>query len=257
MTTRPRLTPSRSYCWTLVVFALVFLKSNTVTSHTSHSVRNLCMVSKSLSTRSVESGLHKRGFRFIIGSDEAGRGCIAGPVVVASYSSLITQPSIGGVDDSKNLSEKERIRIHDEILLRPDAHAWTVAESSNLDIEESNILKATMDSFQESIESLVAKYELPWNETYSIVDGKKTPKLSILVPCRPFVKGDSKVYTVALASVIAKVTRDNIMVKAHELYPEYGFDKHKGYPTRDHIEAIHRHGPCPLHRMTFKPLKGR
>jgi len=216
------------------------------------------MVAKSLSTRSVESDLHKRGFPFIIGSDEAGRGCIAGPVVVASCCCLsYTQPSIDGVDDSKNLSEEERRRIYHEILIQPDVYAWTVAESSNVDIEESNILKATMESFRESIEDLVTQFELPFNETYSIVDGKKTPKLSIPVPCRPYVKGDSKVYTVALASVIAKVTRDHIMINAHELFPEYGFNKHKGYPTRDHIQAIHTHGHCPLHRMSFKPLKGR
>ena len=216
------------------------------------------MTSKSISTRSVESGLHNRGFRYIIGSDEAGRGCIAGPVVVASCCLLSnTATSIQDVDDSKNLSVDERNQIHDEILAQPDVFAWTVAETSNLEIEESNILRATMDGFCDSIEALVEKYDLPLNETYSIVDGKKTPKLSIPVPCRPFVKGDSKVYTVALASVLAKVTRDRIMMDAHKLYPAYGFDNHKGYPTRDHIQAIHTHGPCPLHRMSFKPLKGR
>lgn len=219
---------------------------------------NLYMVQKSLLTRSVESGLHERGFRFVVGSDEAGRGCIAGPVVVASCCLLSNaQPCIQDVDDSKNLCREERNRIHDEILARPDIYAWTVAERSNVDIAESNILLATVDGFCESIESLVEDYDLPLNETYCIVDGKKAPKLSIPVSCRPYVKGDSKVYTVALASILAKVTRDRIMVDAHELYPVYGFDEHKGYPTRDHIQAIHTHGPCPLHRMSFKPLKGR
>ena len=217
------------------------------------------MVEKSLSTRSIESGLNKRGFRFVIGSDEAGRGCIAGPVVVASCTilSAATTSSIQGVDDSKNLSEGERDRIYHEIISQPEIIAWTVAQASNLDIEATNILKATMEGFRESIESLVEQNDLPLNETYSIVDGKKTPKLGVPVPCRPYVKGDSKVYTVALASIIAKVTRDRIMTEADKKFPEYGFNKHKGYPTRDHIQAIHANGPCPLHRMSFKPLKGR
>jgi ribonuclease HII len=132
-----------------------------------------------------------------------------------------------------------------------------VAEASNLDIEQSNILRATMTAFRESIETLVEEHDLPCNSTYSIVDGKKSPKLAIPVACRPWVKGDAQVYTVACASVIAKVTRDALMKEAGEQFPEYGFEVNKGYPTRDHIQAIHAHGPCPLHRMSFKPLKGR
>lgn len=232
-------------------------------SSSTRSIR-IMMVSKSLSTRSVEAALHKRGFHFVLGSDEAGRGCIAGPVVVATCCCLKSEENddatiIEGVDDSKNLSEDERNRIYDKIMSQPNVYAWTVAEASNVDIEESNILKATMEGFRESIEALVDECDLPFNETYSIVDGKKSPKLSSSTPikCRPYVKADSKVYTVALASVIAKVTRDDIMKNAHKLFPEYGFDQHKGYPTRAHIQAIHEHGPCPLHRMSFKPLKGR
>lgn len=221
---------------------------------------NSAFAAKSLSSKSIETDLHKRGFQYVIGSDEAGRGCIAGPVVVASCCCLsTTETTIRSVDDSKNLSEEERNRIYNEIMRQPGHYAWTVAQASNLDIDddESNILKATMEAFRESVVSLVQDYDMPMNETYSIVDGKKIPKLGIPVPCRPYVKGDSKVYTVALASIIAKVTRDKIMKEAHELYPEYRFDENKGYPTRDHIQAIHTNGPCPLHRMSFKPLKGR
>jgi ribonuclease HII len=219
--------------------------------------------SQSIQTQSVEKNLHKRGFRFIIGSDEAGRGCIAGPVVVASCCLLTTTATtttgtrIDGVDDSKNLSESERLRIFRELQASPHLYAWTVAQASNLDIEQSNILRATMTAFSKSIETLVETYDLPCNSTYSIVDGKKSPKLAIPVPCRPWVRGDAQVYTVACASVIAKVTRDALMKEAGELFPHYGFDVNKGYPTRDHIQAIHTHGPCPLHRMSFKPLKGR
>lgn len=246
--------------WPTLGLMIILLRLNTAVCYsTIQTTRShIHMVEKSLLTRSVESGLNKRGFRFVIGSDEAGRGCIAGPVVVASCTILSSAaiPSIQGVDDSKNLSEGERNRIYYEIVSHPEI-AWTVAQASNLDIEETNILKATMEGFRESIETLVEQNDLPFNETYSIVDGKTTPKLGVPVPCRPYVKGDSKVYTVALASIIAKVTRDRIMSDAHEKFPEYGFSKHKGYPTRDHIQAIHANGPCPLHRMSFKPLKGR
>lgn len=244
----------------MVIFSLLSITDVACYSTIQTAKSHLYMAEKSLLTRSVESGLNKRGFRFVIGSDEAGRGCIAGPVVVASCTLLSAStdvPSIQGVDDSKNLNEGERNRIYHEIISQPADIAWTVAQASNLDIEETNILKASMKGFVESIESLVEQNDLPFNETYSIVDGKKTPKLDIPVPCRPYVKGDSKVYTVALASIIAKVTRDRIMTDAHKEFPEYGFNKHKGYSTREHIQAIHAHGPCPLHRMSFKPLKGR
>jgi ribonuclease HII len=220
------------------------------------SSRNMFMKLRSIQAQSVEKNLQKRGFRYIIGSDEAGRGCIAGPVVVASCCCL-SSGNIDGVDDSKNLNETERLAIFREIQSSPSMYAWTVAEASNLDIDKANILRASLSAFRESIETLVEKYDLPFNATYSIVDGNKTPKLSLSIPCRPWVKGDANVYTVACASVIAKVTRDQLMMDAHKLFPEYGFDKNKGYPTRDHIQAIHTHGPCPLHRMSFKPLKGR
>ena len=220
------------------------------------SSRCMLMTSRSIQTQSVEKNLQKRGFRYIIGSDEAGRGCIAGPVVVASCCCLLSG-NINGVDDSKNLNETARLAIFQEIQSSPSIYAWTMAEASNLDIDKTNILQASLSAFRESIETLVEKYDLPFNTTYSIVDGNKTPKLSVPIPCRPWVKGDANVYTVACASVIAKVTRDQLMMEAHKLFPEYGFDKNKGYPTRDHIQAIHTHGPCPLHRMSFKPLKGR
>jgi ribonuclease HII len=221
---------------------------------------------KRLVSMTVESNLRNRGFKYTIGSDEAGRGCIAGPVVTASCCILaqvatddhneLFQPILG-VNDSKQLNEKSRSQIYQEMLEQPDVYAWRVAERSNVDIEASNIVKATMDSFQESIEGLVSHYHLPLHDTYCIVDGNTRPKLSIPVPCRAWVRGDAEVYSVALASVIAKVVRDRLMIQAHEVYPQYGFDIHKGYPTREHIVALHKYGPCSLHRMSFKPLKGR
>jgi ribonuclease HII len=164
---------------------------------------------------------------------------------------------IDGVNDSKELSSAERERLYEEVVSNPDIYAWDIAQRSNLEIDDINILMATMECFKESIEKVAEK--LPEDhQAYSIVDGKKTPKLSVKVPCsRPWVKGDAQVYTVSLASVLAKVSRDRLVKTWHEMYPEYGFDTHNGYAVRDHIEAIHRHGPCPLHRLSFKSLKGR
>jgi ribonuclease HII len=209
-------------------------------------------------TLSLEKDLIKRGFYPIIGSDESGRGCIAGPVVAASCCILLSDWSeyqpIEGVHDSKKLTPELRQRIFDEVTNNPDLYAWHVSERSSQEIDDSNILIATMDCFKESIEGLAEK--LPDDhKAYSIVDGQKTPKVSI--PCRPYVKGDANVYTIALASILAKVSRDRLAAEWHEKYPEYGFDEHKGYITPGHIEAIHKHGPCPIHRLSFKSLKGR
>lgn len=223
----------------------------------------------SIPQQTAERQLHRRGFQYVIGSDEAGRGCIAGPVVVASCCMLQQPPNqdeneaimastIPNVNDSKLLSRDERRIIYQEILSQPEEYAWTISHCTNIDIGHSNIVKATMIAFQTSIETLIDTYQLPLNSTYSIVDGPKTPKLHVPVPCRPWIKGDSHVYTVALASILAKVIRDDYMKhEAHCYYPQYGFDVNAGYPTRQHIQAIHTYGPCPLHRMSFQPLKGR
>ena len=210
----------------------------------------------------VEKGLNERGFHPIIGSDESGRGCIAGPVVAASCCVLIDDWSeytpIEGVNDSKMLSSKERERIFDRVVSDPDRYVWKIAERSNQEIDDSNILLATMECFKESIEGVAERLTDSQHRPYSIVDGKKTPKLSVKgLPCRPFVKADANVYTVALASILAKVSRDRLAAGWAESYPEYGFDTHKGYAVPEHIEAIHRYGPCPIHRLSFKSLKGR
>ena len=113
-----------------------------------------------------------------------------------------------------------------------------------------------MSCFQESIEKVASGLSHEAN-AYGIVDGKKAPKLSIKVPCRPWVKADAEVYSVSLASILAKVSLDRLTEEWHNEFPEYGFNVHKGYATRDHIEAIHRYGPCRLHRLSFKSLKGR
>lgn len=236
-----------------------------------------------LSNLSVERDLRDRGFLYIIGSDEAGRGAIAGPVVSASCCIMGNDlddyaPIESVTGDSKALTAQIRQSIYNDIVSDPSSSlAWTIASCPNDQItEENNILKATMSCFQNSIESIVTKYDLLNKDNdiddnndpasncsvYSIVDGNKTPKLTLgpakNIPCRPWVKGDETVYTIALASVIAKVTRDEFMAtEAHKLYPQYGFDANKGYSTKAHVEAIHKFGPCPLHRASFRAIKGR
>ena len=207
----------------------------------------------------VEVDVEARGYHPIIGSDESGRGCIAGPVVAAScciLADLSHYQPIEGVADSKLLSPSDRERIFEEVTSHPNIYAWHISQRSSQDIDNSNIMIATMECFKDSIEGLVAT--LPSNHTaYSIVDGEKTPKLSVGVPCRPYVGGDKHVYTVSLASILAKVTRDRLAVAWHDNFPEYGFDQNKGYITPEHTYAIHKLGPCPLHRRSFKSLRGR
>jgi len=212
---------------------------------------------------SPENELLLKGYEYIIGTDEVGRGAIAGPVLATSccvFIKHLSGPIIPGVHDSKQLTELEREHIYQQVLDQPSIYRWKCAQRSPQEIEESNILKATMSCFQESIQDLVLSEKIPLDLAYSIVDGKSTPKLvkgPTPIPCRPMVNADAKVFTVSLASIIAKVTRDKIMTEAHTLYPEYNFNVNKGYKTRDHIERIHKHGPCPLHRMSFKALKHR
>lgn len=217
-----------------------------------------------LCTLTVESELRNRGYQYIIGSDESGRGCIAGPVVVASCcilsENLSGYAAIPEVDDSKALSREERHRIFELILNQPDVYGWNVAICNNTEIDETDILISTMKCFSECVEGLVVNIGMDVDEGYSIIDGNKNAKLTGKakgLSCRPWIKADKEVYTVALASIIAKVTRDQIMNEAHDLYPLYNFDKNKGYATKDHVIAVHTHGPCPLHRMSFRALKNR
>ena len=199
------------------------------------------------------------GYFPILGSDESGRGSVAGPVVAATCAVVQDWENyepIPGVRDSKELSPEERDSIYEQVVSQADVYVWSVAERSNSEIDESNILLATMECFKESIETVFAA--LPDTQhAYSIVDGKKGPKLSIEIPSRPWVQGDKEVYSVSLASILAKVSRDRMADGWHTQYPEYGFNVHRGYATPGHVEAIHRHGPCPLHRLSFKTLKGR
>ena len=209
----------------------------------------------------VEKALRKdRGFFPVLGSDESGRGAVAGPVVVATCAVVCetweNYTPIEGVKDSKELSPEEREIVYAQVIAQPEIYIWSVAEQSSEAIDESNIQQAALECFKDSIEQVVAKLPEGHN-AYSIVDGKKGPKLTVDVPSRPWVQGDKEVYSVALASILAKVTRDRMAQEWHKLYPEYGFDIHKGYATRDHVEKIHKYGPCSIHRRSFRTLKGR
>ena len=197
------------------------------------------------------------GVNYVIGCDEAGRGPLAGPVVVAAVACLPS--SDGGLllpaADSKKLTEQQREKLYSQIVSSPLAFRYCISVISPAVIDEINILQATLRGMQEAIDGLARNLGAD-KSCYAIIDGNKTPsKLS--VPARPMVKGDSLCYSVALASVLAKVTRDRLMKEAHQQWPMYCFDEHKGYPTKKHVLLIHKHGPCPIHRMSFAPLKGR
>ena len=181
------------------------------------------------------------GFNIICGVDEAGRGPLAGPVCAAAVI-LPTDTVIEGLDDSKKLSEKKRERLYDEITEK--AVAYCVAYGTLEEIESVNILEATFLAMNRAIEGLSVKPD------FALVDGNRVPK-GIKIPCATVVKGDSKSMSVAAASILAKVTRDRLMLTYDEKYPQYNFKKHKGYGTKEHTELLKQYGPSPIHRLSF------
>ena len=191
--------------------------------------------------KEYENKLHEQGIQFIAGIDEAGRGPLAGPVVVGA---VIMKPDsfIEGVNDSKKISESKREKLYEQIT--EEAVAWSVGIVTEKEIDELNILNATKKALEKAIEGLKVKPERLIVDALEHIDTKGIPYTSV-------IKGDAKIYSISAASIIAKVTRDRIMREYDEVYPEYGFAKHKGYGTAMHIQAIKEHGPCPLHRKTF------
>jgi ribonuclease HII len=180
----------------------------------------------------------------ICGTDEAGRGPIAGPVVAAA---VILDPEnpVEGLNDSKKLSEKKREKLSLEI--KEKARYWAIAQSDPDEIEAINILWASMKAMQRAIEALPVKPDMV------LVDGNRVPELN--VPAKAIVGGDASEQCIAAASILAKVERDRQMLKWHELYPQYEFDKHKAYGTPKHLELLEKYGPCPIHRKGFNPVK--
>jgi len=182
--------------------------------------------------------------RLLAGVDEAGRGPLAGPVVAAA---VILDPSrpIDGLDDSKKLNERQRERLFP--LIREQALAWSVIEVSPAEIDQLNILQATLLGMKKAIESLTPAPEL------ALVDGNRAPQVACEV--KTIVQGDSLEPAISAASILAKVTRDRLMRDMHGKFPAYGFDRHKGYPTAEHMRLLELHGPCEIHRRSFAPVR--
>lgn len=181
------------------------------------------------------------GFSCICGVDEAGRGPLAGPVCAAAVI-LPEGVVIEGLDDSKKLTEKKREGLYD--IIKQTAVAYSVAYGTLEEIETVNILEATYLAMNRAIEGLNVKPD------FALIDGNRVPR-GIKIPCETIVKGDSKSMSVAAASVLAKVTRDRLMLEYDKKYPEYNFKKHKGYGTKEHTELIKQYGPCEIHRLSF------
>lgn len=178
------------------------------------------------------------------GVDEAGRGPLAGPVVAAA---VVLDPlfPIDGLRDSKKLSAAHRERL--AVLIRERAYAWSVGRADAGDIDRINILQATLLAMARAVAGL------PTPPRHVLVDGLHCPRL----PCsvEAVVGGDRRIASISAASILAKVTRDAEMVQLDRRYPQYGFRRHKGYPTVEHREALLQHGPCPIHRRTFAPVR--
>ncbi len=185
-----------------------------------------------------------KGANYIAGTDEVGRGPLAGPVVAASV--ILDPESIPeGLDDSKKLSAKRRKNLFVDILCGSMVSISIIPAAI---IDQVNIRQATLLAMRNAISGL------PVLPDIALVDGRDCPP-GITCPSKSLIKGDTRSVSIAAASIVAKVTRDRMMVEAARLYPQYGFENHKGYGARTHMEAIAAHGPCPLHRMSFSPMR--
>jgi ribonuclease HII len=193
---------------------------------------------------SFERELWDDGVFFIAGIDEAGRGPLAGPVVAAA---VIVPKGVDfpPVNDSKKLTDKRRRELRSEII-SVDGVLFSIAEVSADEIERINILKATHSAMKKAVQNLNCA-------DYALIDGLPVPRFP--VPCKAIVKGDSKSVSIAAASILAKVHRDELMERYAVKYPQYGFEKNKGYGTAAHIAALKEFGPCPIHRKTFAPVR--
>ena len=188
----------------------------------------------------IEDGLHAEGYKVICGVDEAGRGPLAGPVCAAAVI-LPRDARLEGLNDSKMLSAKRRELLYDEIVSA--AAAYGIAFADVREIEELNILNATYLAMNRAISAMGADIDL------ALIDGNRASGVEF--PNRTVVKGDAKCASIAAASILAKVTRDRYMCDLAAEYPEYGFEKHKGYGTKEHYAAIREYGPCLEHRVKF------
>lgn len=184
--------------------------------------------------------MHQR----IAGVDEAGRGPLAGPVYAAAVI-LNPQRSIAGLDDSKKLSLTRRESLFDTI--KDQALAWCIASASVEEIDQMNVLQATLLAMQRAVEGLQPA------ATHALIDGNQMPKL--VISAETLIGGDALEPAISAASILAKVARDRLMVEMHQRFPQYGFAQHKGYGTKLHLQALREHGPCEIHRMSYKPVQ--
>ena len=191
-------------------------------------------------TFEYEEKHYLEGYTAVCGCDEAGRGPLCGPVVAAAVI-LPVGLEIEGLNDSKKLSEKKREALFD--IIKEKALAYAIAEVSPQEIDEINILNASMLAMRRAVETLPVKAD------FALIDGNCSRGFEI--PTETVVKGDAKSYSIAAASILAKVTRDRGCIELDKEYPEYGIAKHKGYPTKDHMDAVRKYGPAPIYRMSF------
>jgi ribonuclease HII len=186
-----------------------------------------------------------QGYQCIAGIDEAGRGPLAGPVVAAAC--IIPEGIFfPGIDDSKKLTADERNVLFNQLTAHPDI-VFAIQDVSPAEIDRINIYQATVKAMLQAVEKLAKTPDI------LLVDGMSLPHL--LIPSKKIIKGDSLSQSIAAASILAKVTRDRMMEKFDEEWPQYGFKRHKGYATEEHFYAIAEHGPCPIHRYSFEPIK--
>ncbi len=194
--------------------------------------------------RQFETKYIKQGYRIIAGTDEAGRGPLAGPVVASAVILDEHQP-IKGLNDSKQLSEKKRNLLYDEITLKAKAVATVFIDPKEID--QINIYQASKKAMCEAINQLDIQPQVVLSDAMPLV-------LNDII-CESIIKGDTLSESIAAASIIAKVSRDRYMIEQAEHYPDYGFERHKGYPTKQHLNALKVYGVTPLHRKSYKPVK--
>jgi ribonuclease HII len=190
-----------------------------------------------------EEEIQAQGFRVIAGLDEAGRGPLAGPVVAAAVV-LAPIKKMAGLDDSKKLSPEQREKIFSLILQQAAAVGIGVVDAREID--RLNILRASLKAMEQAVQNL------PLSPDFLLIDGIHS--LTLPLAQRAIPKGDQRCQSIAAASIVAKVTRDRLMLAYHDEYPQYNFARHKGYGTREHLQAIRQYGCCPLHRQSFKPI---
>jgi ribonuclease HII len=192
--------------------------------------------------RTMENAIRRMGFVYVAGVDEVGRGCLAGPVVAAA---VVLNPDryVPRISDSKTVTALERDKLYDQIIR--SAVTWGVASASCGEIDTINIHQASLRAMQRAVQLLAPSPD------FVLVDAFRIPGL--LVAQRAVIHGDSRCTAIAAASIVAKVTRDRMMLELHAEDPRYGFDRHKGYATREHLQAVAQYGYSPVHRQSFRP----